>query len=176
MFFKKVVCVERMITHMYDETKKMVKDSTSPDNFFFYHNALSLMTSNETVNWMKEKGYYKHWLVPYQGLNDGTRFAKHPPRDSPELMPMDNVLNYNLDTSVLLHVAYNRHLKNDDPSKFSLSTPSEGKRAYFCIWDLTAGVSLSSERIVEDIHNFIPTLEAIMKSKGTVIDEKTVGN
>ena len=76
---------------------------------------------------------------------------------------MDNVLNYNLDTSVLLDVAYTKHLKTDDRNKFSLSTPSERERAYFCIGDPTTGVAPSSERIVEDIHNFIPTLEAIME-------------
>ena len=43
-------------------------------DFFFYHDALSLMTAKETRKWMSEKGFMKKWLVPQNGVNGGTRY------------------------------------------------------------------------------------------------------
>ena len=37
---------------------------------FFSHDALSLMTAHDTVEWMKEKDYYRYWLLPVLGCND----------------------------------------------------------------------------------------------------------
>ena len=60
---------------------------------FFYHNALSQITAKLTVNWMKEKGYYKRWLIPKNGLNNGAIYKRRPVGNRPGFMPLDNNLN-----------------------------------------------------------------------------------
>ena len=119
-----------MIIHIYECTKEYFTNTEFKDNFYFFHDALLLMTSKGTVEWMKEKGIYKHWLLPMKGLNEGTRYAGRPVGDSPELMPLDSTLNKDVDDAVKMHVAYISHLLNTDKRKFSMATPSKGIRAY----------------------------------------------
>ena len=42
---------------------------------------------------MKEKNYYHRWLLPMNGLQDGTPYSGRPVGNSPEFMPLDNILN-----------------------------------------------------------------------------------
>jgi hypothetical protein len=52
-------------------TKQRKHLLTQHMDWFFYHDALSQMTCSETGKWMKEQGYYKRWLLPQSGVNDG---------------------------------------------------------------------------------------------------------
>ena len=126
---KKVVCVEDMVTHIFETTKEVFADTKFKDNFYFYHDALSLMTCAETIKWMKEKDYYKHWLLPEMNLNSSgptARYKGRPVGDSPELMPLDSTLNKDVDDAVNMHVAYTSHISKDDPHQFSMATPKKG--------------------------------------------------
>ena len=52
------------------------------------------MTEKGTVAWMKEKGYYKRWILPELGVNDGIgSFGGRPVGNCPEFMPWDACLN-----------------------------------------------------------------------------------
>ena len=51
-----------------------MKGSVHEDNFFIVHDALMLMTENKTIQWMKENNYYNCWLLPMNGLQDGTPY------------------------------------------------------------------------------------------------------
>ena len=51
----KLVCITDLIHFMMDEAEKLMKGSVHEDDFYIVHDALVLMTSKETVNWMKEK-------------------------------------------------------------------------------------------------------------------------
>ena len=108
----------------------MFKGTDHEDNWFFYHDALNLMTAKDTIAWMKEKDYLKHWLLPKLGLLAGTAYEHKLPGDSPELMPMDSTLNKDIDDSAKRHVAVTSHLvwnkQVKDLRKFSLATPKEG--------------------------------------------------
>ena len=42
-------CITDIVQHIYTETKKTFEGTKYEDNFFFYHDALSLMTAKETV-------------------------------------------------------------------------------------------------------------------------------
>eukprot|EP00957_Ditylum_brightwellii_P105707 8060696-Ditylum_brightwellii.AAC.1 len=64
-----------------EEWEKTIKDTAHmqkcvsmeyEQDFFFYHDALSLITSSETVNLMQQEGILKYWILPEQGLNSGT--------------------------------------------------------------------------------------------------------
>ena len=42
---------------------------------------------------MKQKGYLHHWLLPLNGLQDGTPYVGRPVGNIPGFMPLDNSLN-----------------------------------------------------------------------------------
>ena len=47
-----------MVTHIYKESEKVMKGTDHENDWYFYHNALSMMMSANTIAWMKEVGYY----------------------------------------------------------------------------------------------------------------------
>ena len=59
------------------------------NNWYFYHDALSLMTSARTKERMKQKGYYEGWVLPKMKLytQDSNELQKkygdNPIRNSP---------------------------------------------------------------------------------------------
>ena len=55
-----------------------MQDKIYQDNWYFYHDALSLMTCADSIAWMKKEGIYKHWLLPCNGLNKGTDYSDKP--------------------------------------------------------------------------------------------------
>eukprot|EP00957_Ditylum_brightwellii_P032775 2484663-Ditylum_brightwellii.AAC.1 len=50
-------------------TPEAFEDTIHKDDFLFYHDALSLMTNKESLEWMREKNILKHWILPEEGLN-----------------------------------------------------------------------------------------------------------
>eukprot|EP00957_Ditylum_brightwellii_P065042 4933729-Ditylum_brightwellii.AAC.1 len=71
---KKFVSIHLLVSHMYEETKIAFLGTQHQDDLYFYHNALSLMTSKEIMQWMESKNIVKHWILPEQGLNKGTKY------------------------------------------------------------------------------------------------------
>ena len=102
------VCVTKMIEHIVAESAKMFKGTKFEDSWVFYHDALSLMTAKETVQWMKEKGYHERWLLPVNGLHsddpDLKAYLETIPGSGPENMPWDLSLNKDA------HEDTNRHV------------------------------------------------------------------
>lgn len=95
------------------------------NNWYFYHDALSQMTNKDTVEWMKEKGYYSHWLLPILDLHKGTVYSGRPVGDSPEFMPLDTSLFQDLHMCALSHVLLTEHLDKHDERKFSFDMPCQ---------------------------------------------------
>ena len=98
---KKYRDVLDLAQHMYDEGLRRHPDG----NFWFYHDALSLLCSAETRNELEKRGILKHWILPENGLNAGTVFALRPTGNRPEYMPWDTSLNKCLIDAVMYHVA-----------------------------------------------------------------------
>jgi hypothetical protein len=166
------VCITEMIKHIYDESKKMFKGTKHEGNWLFSHDALSLMTANETIAWMKKEDYYDKWLKPMHGLNsegDLKAYAGRPVGNSPELMPWDCSLNQDLSTAVKQHIVYTASLPEDDERKFSMSTPKRGLSAYRRVYDPDTGGCPSSRRIIQDVDKVITSLEAINDCSGVVV-------
>ena len=117
------------------------------------------MTAKSTIDWMEKEKMLKHWILPEQGLNDGTRYSKAPVGNAPELNALDSKCNRDIHCAVLEHSSYTAHLAQTDKQKFSVSTPLRQDSAYLRLWDpelqvtkgKDAGVP-SSRRIVEDMH------------------------
>ena len=71
---------------------------------------LVLMTTKETIKWMKQNGYLPRWLLPLNGLQDGTPFVGRPVGNSPKFMPLDNSLNHNTFHSLRMHSILSRYI------------------------------------------------------------------
>ena len=145
------VCVTDMITHLYTHTKALYTQGGDDRMWWFYHDSLSLMTAVETVAWMKEKKYYEHWILPEKGVVHGIkeceRWKNMLPGNTPGSNPLDMQcfadVNSRCDDWVRLTQGYD----NDDPRKYTLTTPITGFNSINRVWKSTP----SSKRIVEDI-------------------------
>jgi len=158
------VCITDMVQHIHDETEALFRGQTF--NWGFYHDALSLMTAKDTIAWMKENHIYIRWILPELGLNaERKHFANAPVGNSPEFMPLDNSLNKDIHDGVDRHVLYTSHLEEDDPRKFSMTTPARGAAAYKRVLE---GVPPSS-RIVQDVNKAIESMLVIHQHKGAVV-------
>ena len=54
---RKVVCITEIVQQIFKNTKKVFKGTKYENNFYFYHDALSLMTSVECRQYMKKKAF-----------------------------------------------------------------------------------------------------------------------
>ena len=57
---------------------------------------------------MENNNYFHRWLLPMNGLQDGTPYAGRPVGNSPELMPLDNSLNREILHRLRLHCVLSR--------------------------------------------------------------------
>ena len=64
----KFCCITDLIRFMMNVAEKLMKGSAHEDDFYIFHDALVLMTSKETINVMKQKGYLHRWLLPLNGM------------------------------------------------------------------------------------------------------------
>jgi hypothetical protein len=85
-----------MIEHMVEETQRVMKGTNHEGHGKFYHDALTLMTCKKSIKYMKDRDYFKHWLLPLEGLQHGRRYNESIPGDIPELMPQDETLNMDI--------------------------------------------------------------------------------
>ena len=99
----KFCCITDLIRFMMNEAENLMKGSVHEDDFFIAHVALVLMTAKDTIEWMKEKNCYHRWLLPMNGLQDGTPYAELPVGNSPEFIPLDNSLNRDILNSLRFH-------------------------------------------------------------------------
>lgn len=161
--------IRELVEHIVKESTAFFKGTEFENEWFFCHDALSLLTANETQEWMRKEGYIKHWIRPEEKLNSHLgSFANRPPGNNADLMPLDSSLNKDHDDCVIRHVAVTSHLSEDDPRKFSMTTPNRVAHAYKRVWDhpnVNEG-SPTSERIVQDIKRTHVALSNVYKSRG----------
>jgi hypothetical protein len=120
--------ISELVDFIAEESHRLMKGSVHEDNWFFYHDSLSLFTSRECRNYMERTEccgttIFKKWLKPQNDINKGTIYHGRYVGNSPEFIPLDNSLNYDLQLSHKYHCAVTAHLADTDKRKFSLSTP-----------------------------------------------------
>ena len=115
---------------MMKETENLMKGYVHEDDFIIVDDALVLMTAKETIQWMKEKNCFHRWLLPMNGLKDGTPYVGRPVGNSPEFMPLDISLNRDILQSFCFHCVLSRFLLDGEGTdeeerniQFSFSTP-----------------------------------------------------
>eukprot|EP00536_Pseudo-nitzschia_multiseries_P017310 jgi/Psemu1/50279/gm1.50279_g len=157
-----------MIDYMFDQTKRIFGDEG-----FVYHDALVLMTCADSVSYMKEKGYYKHWILPEldimgeQGGVGGSLklYRNRPVQNRPEANPLDTSLFSQLNRAVDQHVVLTQGFI-DENKKFSLATPTAVSRTYRRVWTLHP----KSETIVKDINKVLRSFLEVAEAGGIAID------
>ena len=179
----KYSCVTHLVDYIFEQTKAKFVGTEYESDFFFYHDALSLMTAKECKKYMEEKGYLKHWILPEQGLlskehDTGlTAYVGRPVGNSPELMPLDSCLNYDIWVAVLDCIQHTRKLEKDNLKKFSIATPKKGTDAFLRLVD--GNYAPGSKRIVEDVRLFPVALMKIIEANGKIVadlcDRKSYG-
>ncbi len=111
--FTGVRCITDLAKHMVIETKKCYENTSHKDTYHFYHDALLQLTHDTTLEWMRKTTIpdentvvYKRWIKPENGLNGsfGPRWKQQPIGNSPELMPLDNLLNQDVHESIQKHM------------------------------------------------------------------------
>jgi hypothetical protein len=167
-------CITELVRHMHDETQKVMKGTKHEHGeWYFYHDALSLMTAKDTIEWMKAQGIYKRWLLPVNGLSEDDpelkNFVGRPVGNSPEMMPLDCSLNQDIHVAVSRHVVITADLPEENDKKFSTSTPLRGTSAYLRLWDPVSGTAPSSERIVQDCRKVLTAMVAIRAANGAIV-------
>jgi hypothetical protein len=91
---QKYACISELVTHMIHASAAIFKGTTHEWTWMMLHDALSLMTSIECRAWMEtqilhgpteaqNRTFLDCWILPEQGLNAGTVYAKRPPGNCP---------------------------------------------------------------------------------------------
>ena len=167
------VCdVRDLVEYIVGETKHAGKK-------YFYHDALSLLTSKCTMKWMERMGYLKMWFRPEQGLfedhPDLKRYYGRVVGNSPELMPLDKRLNKDIHESVNQHYIATNDLPKEDSRRFGLETPKQVSRSYERLWDPNTGVAPSPERVATDVERvFSDAIPRIIRARGKCLDDNNV--
>ena len=65
---KAVYNVRDLVVHMIRVGEAQYNGTKYADDWAFYHDSLSLMTSNENLEWMKNRGYINRWTLPMEDL------------------------------------------------------------------------------------------------------------
>ena len=165
--------IHMLVQSIYDNSKEVFRGTKHEDNWYFYHDALSLMTADECKEYMQRQGILKHWILPQFGINEGTVYNMRPVGNSPEMMPLDSNLNKDIHEAAHSHCVYTADLPDTDPRKFSLNTPKRALNAYQRLWDPSLGPDAgvpSSKRIIEDVRRVVDeVLPRLFEARGATV-------
>ena len=125
---------------------------------------------------MRNNGYLNQWLLPLNGLQDGTTYADRSVGNRPEFMPLDNSLNRDILQSLHMHSVLSRYIidgeeidEEESNMCFSYSTPREISQGLKRTWDSKMG-TLSSVRIIEYADLALKVLEIVYRANGTAVE------
>ena len=107
---------------------------------------------------MKQNSSLPRWLLPLNGLQDGSPYAARPVGNSPEFMPLDNSLNRDILHSLCMHSVLSCCILDGEETDkeernmcFSYSTLREIARGLNRIWVSQIGRTPSSSRMIQDV-------------------------
>lgn len=114
------ICITDFIQFVYNKSSKVMKGAQFGNNWYFYHDALSLMKVKDTKEWMIKQGIFAKWILPLNDLNKGKPFAGHPVGNLLELILLECPLCNDFNQSVNYHINITRKLDEEDDIQFSM--------------------------------------------------------
>ena len=122
---KSFISINRIVKLTYENTKKEFFGTMYKNDFYFYHNALTLMTSRSCKEYITRTGITNHWVLLQRDNNKQTKFFNRPIGNSPEVMPIVRNLNKDLHEGANWLCCLTNRLDNTDLTKFSKTTPKQ---------------------------------------------------
>ena len=104
-------------------------------------------------------------------MNKGTPYNGRPIGNSPEIKPLDNTLNNDVQKILCTHCAVTAYLPDGDPAKFSMQTPLTIVSAISLLYCPTTSNVPSGKRIVEDFNKALRANSVIYKTEGHMVPE-----
>ena len=160
---KKYLCITELVNFVYNESKKIMKNTQYENNWYFYHDALPLFVNEQCRKYMEQKGILKHWLLPENDLNIDTIYYNRPIGNSPDLNPLDCTLFKDLHEGVKKVLVFTRDTTNER----KCDTILNDMQTYREVWKTCP----SSERIIYDIDKVLSNMHTIYKKGGVIVDE-----
>ena len=121
--------ISDLVEFMVEEGERVMANSAQEGDYFFIttHYLYSLRRNYGSI-WkirvFNGKRVYDKWLKPMNNLNSGTTYHERCVENSPEFMPLDNSLIYDLKLSHKYHCAVTPHLPDNDPRKHTMVAPT----------------------------------------------------
>lgn len=84
-------------------------------------------------------------------------------------MPLDNVLNNGIQSSLSRHCVITAHLPDDDPCKFSLAAPNATVSGINRLYKNEGGNDPSSRRIVHDFNRVVRAFGTVYEDDGRMV-------
>ena len=165
------------VEHIMVESERVMKGTIHEKTWMVYHDALAIMTAKSTKEWMAQKEYLKRWILPSDDLYDNLptnvrkSYQGKPVGNSPEFMPLDCHLNQDIHACHHYHAQITQHIPDENPLKFTSSTPKRLADSYIRLTHPDTGIVPSSDRILEDIQRVLLSLERVREARGCIIDE-----
>ena len=106
----KLLCITDLIWFIKEEPEKLMKGSVYEDDLFIAYDALVLMTSKETITWMKENKYFHCWFLTMNVFQDGTLYSGRPEGNRPGFMNLYKSLNRDILHSLYFNCILNRSM------------------------------------------------------------------
>ena len=123
-----------------------MNESVHQEDFFIVHDALVLMTSKETIAWMIENTYFHLWLIPMNGLKDGTPDDGFTVGNITVLITLDNSLNRDILHTLHFNCVFSHFVldweginKEERIMQFSFSMTKEITRGIKHAWESKMG-------------------------------------
>ena len=128
------------------------------------------MASKKTVKWMKEKGYYKHWVLPKLGIVDSFPECIHWRQmlhwNTPASNPLDMQCFSDVKSCLYSCIRLTEGYDDGDPRKYTLITLKTGFNSINRVWQTTP----SSKQIEEDINKIKNSYKIIVVGGGVSYD------
>jgi hypothetical protein len=186
---KPIRSCHQMIDHLIKEGEKIWNGTKREHTWMIYHDHLKIFWEKETIEYLKslkcpiprdDSTTNRTWferLIKIEGANNvrvNARYNNTLPGDGPELMPLDNHLFADLREALARNIALTFWMPKSDARKYTGGTPHE---LYKSICRTIESNGVSEHRIIEDIRRIKDvTLDIILKSKGTYIEDSTGKN
>ena len=120
-FMSKLCCISDLIRSMIKGGEKIMKGSVKKDDLSILHDKLVLTTKKTTIAWIRKNNYLHQWLLPFNGLQDGTPYAGSSLDNIPRFMPLYHSRNIYVLHSLLFNCVFSRFVLrgegNDEDEK-----------------------------------------------------------